>query len=231
MVTSLQAPAVTLRESRFPDHPTVVVSDTGIRYAGGRRENQIDQDFQVLWERWGGSTDGAPVYGMLDPQVQREAADRLLCAYCLQRPDRAPDEGMLWLLDVDAVDRAWPADIETTTPPICRPHAELALARCATLRRGYLAVQVKEVERAGVLGTLYSEGGPGGPDELVRFTEADRLRFVLARYLVLALCGAVPDSSFHPGPAFRQAPQFPETPLPPPPLSRHLSVPAPRGTQ
>ncbi|MFI8265297.1 hypothetical protein [Streptomyces sp. NPDC085665] len=194
----VQAPAVALREGRFPDHPTIVVTDTGLQYEGGHRDEQIDPDLLVLWELWAGTGGGIPLYGQLDPELQREAADRLLCAYCLKTPDRAPGEGLLWLLRADAAERSWPADIETTTPPICDLHAALALQRCATLRRGYLAVRVREVERVGVLGTLFMDGGPDGPDELVRFTETNRLPYVLARYMVLALRGATPDLTLHP---------------------------------
>ncbi|MCX5278089.1 hypothetical protein [Streptomyces virginiae] len=197
-MNSVQAPAVALREGRFPDHPTIVVTGTGVHYEGGHRDDQVDPDFQVLRERWGGPGDGLPLYGEFDPDVQWEAADRLLCAYCLNRPDRAPGEGLLWLLRTDVDQHRWPADIETTTPPICDPHARLALKRCATLRRGYLAVRVREVEPVGVLGTVFTGGGPNGPDELVRFTETDRLPYVLARYLVLELRGAEPDPALHP---------------------------------
>ncbi|WP_374778606.1 hypothetical protein OG756_41960 (plasmid) [Streptomyces sp. NBC_01310] len=194
----VQAPAVALREGRFPDHPTIVVTASGLQYDGGHRDDQADPDFQVLWEHWGGTGDGIPLYGEFDPEIQRQAADRLLCAYCLKRPERLPGEGMLWLLRAEAGERSWPADIETTTPPICDLHARLALQRCATLRRGYLAVRVSEVERVGVLGTVFTGGGPNGPDELVRFTETDRLPYVLARYLVLGLRGAEPDPTLHP---------------------------------
>ncbi|MFD9271429.1 hypothetical protein ACFWB1_33885 [Streptomyces goshikiensis] len=45
---------------------------------------------------------------------------------------------------------------------------------------------------------MYDQGGPGGPDELVLFTERNRLRFVLGRDLVLELRGAVPEPDFHP---------------------------------
>lgn len=197
-MNSVQAPAVALREGRFPCHPTIVVTDTGLQYEGGHREEQIDPDFRVLWELWGGAGGGIPLYGVFDPEVQQEAADRLLCAHCLKKPDHAPGEGMLWLLRADAAVRSWPADIETTTPPICLPHAELAFRRCVTMRRSYLAVRVQEVERVGVLGTLFTEGGPGDPDELVRFTETNRLPYVLARYLVLVLRGATPDLTLHP---------------------------------
>ncbi|MET7534599.1 hypothetical protein [Streptomyces goshikiensis] len=130
--------------------------------------------------------------------MQRRAADRLLCAYCMEPPQREPGEGMLWLLHTDPDAHQWPADIRTSTPPICRPHAELALRRCATLRRRYLAVRVREAEPIGVRGTVYDQGGPGGPDELVLFTERNRLRFVLGRDLVLELRGAVPEPDFHP---------------------------------
>ncbi|MGW7312699.1 hypothetical protein [Streptomyces sp. NPDC054865] len=192
----LIAPAAALRADRRPDHPTAVVDDVGVRYAGGERRHQVDQDFGVLVERWSGPATGIPQYGVLDPEVQRKAADRRLCAHCLDSPEREPSgAGGLWLLRGDAAQCVWPADIRTTTPPICREHAELALERCATLRGGYLAVRVPEVEPVGVIGTLYDKGGPVSADELVLFTDAERLRFVLARYLVLELRGAVLDQT------------------------------------
>lgn len=193
---AVQAPAAALRSGRHPEHPTVVVSDDGVRYAGGTREEQVYAEYGVLWELWGGPFAGTPSYGELDAEVQREAADRLLCAYCMEQPTRAPGEGMLWLLRADADDRPWPADIETTTPPICRAHAELALERCAALRRGYVAVRVHEVERIGVMGVVYDQGGPGEP-EVVLFTDR-RISHVLGRFLVIRLRGAVPDPALHP---------------------------------
>ncbi|MFJ5635130.1 hypothetical protein ACIQF5_21135 [Streptomyces goshikiensis] len=197
---SAEAPAITRLAGRIPQHPTVVVGDDGIRYEGAEREQQLDPDFMVLWECWGGLAEGPPLYGEFDPEVQRRATDRLLCAYGMEAPHREPGEGMLWLLHTDADAHQWPADIQTTTPPICRPHAERALQRCATLRR-HLAVRVREAEPIGVRGTVYGQDGPGGPDELVLFTDENRLRFVHARHLVLELRGAVPDPVFHPQPS------------------------------
>lgn len=196
-VSTIQAPAVARRDGRRPQHPLVLVSDDGIQYEGGRRADQLDPLYDVLWEMWGGPTGGLPVYGEFDAEVQREAADRRLCAYCLKRPEFEPGAGGLWLLHADLDSRPWPATIETTTPPICRPHAELALERCATLRRGYLAIRVPEVEPIGVIGTLFTDGGPAGPDERVLFTDT-RLPFILARYLLLELREAVPDPVLHP---------------------------------
>ncbi|MFF4323751.1 hypothetical protein [Streptomyces sp. NPDC001568] len=186
------APSVTLWTGRHPDHPTIVVDDFGVRYDGGDRADQVDPYFEVLRERWGGTPTGTPLYGVFDPEVQWRAADRLLCAHCEAQPDREPGSGMLWLLRADHDEHAWPADIRTTTPPICRDHAEMAIGRCSMLRHGHLAVRVPEVQQVGVLGTLYTDGGPGDADQLVMLTDS-RLRFVLARYLVLELRGAVPD--------------------------------------
>ncbi|MFD9575369.1 hypothetical protein ACFWBI_36820 [Streptomyces sp. NPDC059982] len=166
----LDAPAVTLRTDRARDHPPVIVGPFGIRYEGGRRREQADPDLGVLWETWSGAATGTPLYGELDPEVQREAADRLLCAHC-HRPAGRTQDGMLWLLQADPVTPTRLASIRTTTPPICPAHAELALERCATLRRGHLAVRVPEAERIGVLGTVYApDGRPGEPDELVLWT-------------------------------------------------------------
>ncbi|MEU9943649.1 hypothetical protein [Streptomyces lavendulae] len=194
----LEAPAVTLRADRAPDHPVVITDAVGIRFEGGRRSDQADLDLGVLWEQWSGPATGTPFYGVLDPEVQREAADRLLCAYCHRPAGRTP-EGMLWLLQTDTTTHTWPASIRTITPPICLPHAELALERCATLRRGHLAVRAPEAERIGVLGSVYSPDGlPGEPDELVLFTDTARLPFVLARYLLLELRGAAADTALRP---------------------------------
>ncbi|WP_332757357.1 hypothetical protein [Streptomyces sp. MT206] len=44
---------------------------------------------------------------------------------------------------------------------------------------------------------MYDQGGRGGPDELVLYTES-RLRFVLSRDLGLEFRGAVADPVFHP---------------------------------
>ncbi|MFJ7209678.1 hypothetical protein ACIQWR_39870 [Streptomyces sp. NPDC098789] len=191
----LQAPAVTLRTDRAPQHPPVIVTQGGIHHEGGSRVRQVDPMFGVLWELWSGPGAGLPQYGVFDPAVQRRAADRLLCAHGLCKPKRSAG-GMLWLLHADREEHAWPADIRTT-PPICRGHAELALARCATLRRRSLEVRVPEAEPVGVFGTLFAPGTPPRCDELVLFDQADRLRYVLARYLVLELRGATPDSTLN----------------------------------
>ncbi|MFJ9343795.1 hypothetical protein ACIRP0_31615 [Streptomyces sp. NPDC101733] len=195
----LIVPAAVLRGDRHLDHPPIVVDDDGVRYADGRRQDQLDSDFGVLLERWGGTATGTPQYGVLDPEVQRHAVDRLLCAHCLGQPDREPGTGALWLLRADDFRHAWPADIRTTTPPICRVHAELALERCAVLRAGHLAVRAREAEVVGVVGTLFAEDGHVADTEaLVLFTDPAALRFVLGRYLVLELRDAVPDPRFTP---------------------------------
>ncbi|GAA3386417.1 hypothetical protein [Streptomyces racemochromogenes] len=198
-MTPIQAPAVALREDRFPAELTVLVSGEGVHYPGSPWKNQVDPLFGVVWEKWAGPCTGAPLYGEFDPAVQRVAADRLLCAMGGERPEVLPGEGMLWLLQTDEVAHQWPATILTVTPPICLPHAQTALSRCAVLRRGHLAVRVPEAEPVGVIGTLYTPEGPqGGADQLVLFTDTSRLPFVLARHLVLELRGAVPDRTLHP---------------------------------
>ncbi|UQW99114.1 hypothetical protein [Streptomyces sp. RerS4] len=195
-------PAVARRRDRFPQHPMVLMERSGLRYAGGSRQDQVDPVFEVLWERWGGAGIGAPEYAVFDPEVQRRATDRLLCVHCLGWPDRDPRTGMLWLLHAQDDADVWPADILTITPPICRLHARHAVERCAGLRLGYVAVRVREAEPVGVIGTLYDRhGAVVSSDELVLFTDTHRIRHVLARYLVLELRGAVPDPTVLPTPA------------------------------
>ncbi|MFJ5811722.1 hypothetical protein [Streptomyces sp. NPDC093093] len=198
---SLQAPAVARRADRLLQRPRVIVDPDGVRYGGSKRTDQLDPYFGVVWEGWGGPVTGAPQYGQLDPEVQREALDRLQCGHCLGEPDRAPGAGVLWLLAAEEITPAWPADIRTTNPPICLAHAELALERCAVLRSGYLAVRARRAVPVGVLGSVYTLGVPtpvGVEDQLVLFTDTARLRFTIGRYLVLELRGATPDTTIHP---------------------------------
>ncbi|MGW7312232.1 hypothetical protein [Streptomyces sp. NPDC054865] len=191
-------PAVTLLAGRYPDHPAIVVDVSGVRYAGGKRDEQLDADYDVLMERWGGPAAGVPHYGVFDPEVQRHAVDRKLCAYCLRHPDVEPGVGGLWLLpDDDVHPPTWPAVIRTTTPPLCMPHAEDAVQRCEVLRDGYLAVRAPEAEVVGVIGTRFDmDGHVADAEALVLLSDPVALRCVLARYLVLELRDAILDPQF-----------------------------------
>jgi hypothetical protein len=145
------------------DLPAVVVErpDYGIGYAD---ETPADRDTGgVLWQRavsrpWV----GRPVFGDVHTLRQRRAMRRLLCQVCGGPADRT-DEGVLWLLPDYRRDWAgWPEGMGNVEPPICRQCAGMSLRLCPRLRRGAVAVRVREYPIVGVRGALYKQG-PAGP--------------------------------------------------------------------
>ncbi len=118
----------------------------------------------------------------------------LWCAVCAGKPDRRP-EGMLWLLPATpAFAAGWPRDVVTVTPPVCRECADRALTACEVLRRGYVALRVRESELTGVRGTVYSPSAAPVADQDVLFTDA-RIRFTVARQYLRVLQDADLDDS------------------------------------
>lgn len=129
----------------------------GIGYAD---ELLGDRDAKgVLWQRAAVRHEvGRPEFGKVHPLRQRRAMRQLLCQVCAGPADRNED-GVLWLLRDYRDDwPGWPEGMACTEPPICVPCVGLSLKLCPALRRGAVAVRVREFEVAGVRGALYRRG-------------------------------------------------------------------------
>ncbi|MCX5562698.1 hypothetical protein [Streptomyces sp. NBC_00038] len=169
--------------------PPTIVSRLagGIGYVG---EVPDDRDRGVLWRR---SIDlrgrGRPLYGDVHPGRQRLAMRHELCQVCGE-PANFDPRGTLWLLEDRRTDYpAWPNDLMTTHPPICRPCVRIARAQCPHLWAGAVAVLVGRSEVCGVVGQQYAVG-PFGPrhvrDDTVLFEEP-AIDWTIASQLIRAL--------------------------------------------
>lgn len=141
------------------DLPYRLVERTGhgIGYAD---ELSTDRDAQgVLWQRAAVRHEtGRPEFGKVHPLRQRRAMRRLLCQVCAGPADQAGD-GILWLLRDYRNDWPhWPEGMACVEPPICVPCVALSLRLCPALRRGAVAIRVRESPIAGVRGALYRKG-------------------------------------------------------------------------
>ncbi|MET0235426.1 MAG: hypothetical protein ABW224_12350 [Kibdelosporangium sp.] len=85
---------------------------------------------------------------------------RLLCQVCGGPADRDED-GVLWLLQDHREDwPGWPDEMAVTEPPVCLPCANISVRLCPALRKGAVAVRVREFPVVGVRGAVYQAGGP-----------------------------------------------------------------------
>lgn len=101
---------------------------------------------------------GRPEFARVHPLRQRRAMDLLLCQVCGGPADRSED-GVLWLLRDHRGDwPSWPEGMASTEPPVCRPCIAVARRLCPALRRGAVAVRVRQSPIAGVRGALYRRG-------------------------------------------------------------------------
>jgi hypothetical protein len=83
---------------------------------------------------------------------------RLLCQVCAGPADQT-DDGVLWLLRDHKDDwRGWPERMASVEPPVCIPCVAVSLKLCPALRRGAVAVRVREFPIAGVRGALHLKG-------------------------------------------------------------------------
>lgn len=129
----------------------------GIGYAD---ESFGDRDARgVLWQRAAVRHGvGKPEFGKVHPLRQRRAMRQLLCQVCAGPADQN-DDGVLWLLRDYRDDwQGWPDGMGCTEPPVCIPCVATSLRLCPALRRGAVAVRVREFEVAGVRGALYRAG-------------------------------------------------------------------------
>jgi len=151
----------------------------------------------VLWQRAAIRHEvGRPEFGKVHPLRQRRAMRRLLCQVCAEPADRN-DDGVLWLLRDYRNDwPEWPNGMASTEPPICIPCVATSLRQCPALRRGAVALRVREFEVVGVRGALYRNGlrGPVAAEAVNMAYDDPDVRWMVASALIRELrgCAFVP---------------------------------------
>jgi hypothetical protein len=177
-------------EQDLPCNVVVERSGLGIGYTD---ELPGDRDAHgVLWHRAAIHHGvGRPEFGKVHPLRQRRAMRRLLCQVCAGPADRT-DAGVLWLLrDYRGDWPRWPEGMACVEPPICVPCVPISLKLCPALRRGAVAVRVREFEVAGVRGVLYRKGasGPVAVEAGNLFYGDPDIRWMVASALIRELRG------------------------------------------
>jgi hypothetical protein len=169
--------------------------DFGIAYAD---ETLIDRDNHgVLWRRTPSKPrHGRPEFGNVHSLRQRRAMRRLLCQVCGGPADRTGD-GVLWLLPDYCGDwPGWPDGMANVEPPVCLPCVGVSIRLCPALRKGAVAVRVREFPVAGVRGVLYRSGGvsPAAIGETIVTFDDPVVQWVRAANLVRELrrCTVLP---------------------------------------
>jgi hypothetical protein len=162
----------------------------GIAYAD---EILTDRDEHgVLWRRTlFRPRHGRPEFGQVHPLRQRRAMRRLLCQVCGDLADRTKD-GVLWLLPDHRDDWAsWPNGMANVEPPVCLPCVRTSVRLCPALRKGAIAVRVRDASIVGVRGALYKSGGasPVAVAEAIVTFDDPVIRWVRAANLVRKLHG------------------------------------------
>lgn len=162
----------------------------GISYAD---EILTDRDaHDVLWRQTATSPGrGRPQFGKVHPVRQRQAMDRLLCQVCGDPADQT-DEGVLWLLrDYRGDWPRWPEGMGSTEPPVCLPCVAASVRLCPALRRGAVAIRVREYPIAGVRGALYRKGllAPVAAGVVNMPYDDPTVRWVLASAMIRELRG------------------------------------------
>jgi hypothetical protein len=170
-----------------------VVLLSGLRGIGYEDEVLYDRDKHgILWNRSSlAPGQGRPNFGSVHTARQRRTMRQMLCQVCAGPPDRN-DQGVLWLLGNDRGDWPnWPEKMAATHPPLCLPCAALSLRLCPYLRKGCVAVRVREPQVGGIYGLLYRPG-PEGPEpvisDVVQYGDV-RLPWMLASQLAMKLQG------------------------------------------
>lgn len=119
-----------------------------------------DRDRQgVLWQQTAVRPRlGRPEFARVHPLRQRRAMELLLCQVC-GKPAEQDEAGVLWLLRDHRDDwPSWPEAMASTEPPICLPCVSASRRLCPALRRGSVAVRVRQFPIVGVRGVLYRRG-------------------------------------------------------------------------
>lgn len=157
-VAARVAPYVTAWSAE-EDLPYKVVERPG--YGVGYADELLtDRDYRgVLWQRVAVRQQvGRPEFRRVHPLRQRRAMLRLSCQVCAGPADQV-DDGVLWLLRDYRDDwPRWPEGMASVEPPVCVPCVVTSLRLCPALRRGAVAVRVREFPIVGVRGVLYRKG-------------------------------------------------------------------------
>lgn len=151
------APYVTAWSAEHDVECGLMARSDGLGYT---RELPGDRDEQgVLWARVAEHHGvGRPEFARVHPERQRRVMSGLLCQVCAGPADRTAD-GVLWLMrDFRGEWAGWPEGMGSVEPPVCSGCAADSVRRCPALKRGYVAVRVREFAVAGVWGTLYRPG-------------------------------------------------------------------------
>jgi hypothetical protein len=167
----------------------------GVGYAD---ELLTDRDSRgVLWQRSAmRQRVGRPDFGRVHPLRQRRAMLRLLCQVCAGPADQTND-GVLWLLRDHRGDwEGWPEGMASVEPPVCMACVAVSSQLCPALRRGAVAVRVREFPIAGVRGALYRKGAfaPVAVEAVNLSYDDPAVRWTVASALVRELqdCSVVP---------------------------------------
>ncbi len=141
------------------DLPCVLVDrpDNRLGYA---QELLSDRDSRgVLWRQTAlHQGNGRPEFAKVHPLRQRRAMELLLCQVCGNAADQ-DDDGALWLLRDFRDDwPQWPEGMASAEPPVCRPCVSVSRRLCPSLRKGVVAVRVRQCPVVGVRGSLYRPG-------------------------------------------------------------------------
>lgn len=174
------------------DLPYRVVEHPGVGIAFSDEALNDRDAHGVLWHRSAVRHEvGRPEYGKVHPLRQGRAMRQLLCQVCAGPGDRN-DDGVLWLLrDYQGDWQNWPEGMACIEPPICVPCVAVSLGLCPALRRGAIAVRVREFEVAGVRGALYRKGmfGPVAVEDVNLAYDDSDTRWVVASALIRELRG------------------------------------------
>lgn len=148
----------------------------------------------VLWRRTAlRHRVGRPEFARVHPLRQRRAMELLLCQVCGGPADQT-DDGVLWLQRDHRDDwPRWPEGMASVEPPICLPCVPVARRMCPALRRGAVAVRVRECPVAGVRGVVYQQSvlAPAIATAGNFAYEDPAVRRVLASALIRELRGCV----------------------------------------
>lgn len=132
---------------------------------------------------------GLPEFGRVHPLRQRRAMLRLLCQVCACPADRGGN-GVLWLLRDYRDDwHGRPEGMASVEPPVCACCVEVSLKLCPALRRGAVAVRVREFPIAGVRGAVYRKGvaAPVAAEAANLSYDDPRVRWTVASALIREL--------------------------------------------
>lgn len=194
--TKYVAPYITAWSSE-QDLPCKLVERHG--YGVGYADELLtDRDSRgVLWQRTAiHQRVGRPEFGRVHPLRQRRSMLRLLCQVCAGPADQ-DDDGVLWLLRDHRDDwQGWPDGMASVEPPVCAPCVAVSLKFCPALRRGAVAVRVREFPVVGVRGVVYRKGvvAPVAVEAANLSYDDPAVRWMVASALVRELqdCTAVP---------------------------------------